>query len=153
MKKIKKGLILTLALFVGITFSSFVTTDDVHAAVKTPGKVTLSSVETVSSSQIKITWKKAANSPTGYEVYKGSSKIGTTKNLSFTNSGLKAGTTYSYKVRGYKNYTQKQYYNTKSKKWVTKKPRAKYWKGKKTRKVAKYKYGKFSSVKSARHRH
>lgn len=150
MKKLSKLLALTLALFVGITFSAAVNTGEAHAAsVRTPGKVTLTSVKAVSSSQIKITWKKASYSPTGYQVYRGSTKVATTKNLSYTNSGLKPATKYSYKVRAYKAYSQKQYYNTKYKKWVTKKPAAKYWKGKKTRKVTKYKYGGFSSVKSA----
>lgn len=150
MKKLSKLLALTLALFVGITFSAAVNTGEAHAAsVRTPGKVTLTSVKAVSSSQIKITWKKASYSPTGYQVYRGGTKVATTKNLSYTNSGLKPSTKYSYKVRAYKAYSQKQYYNTKYKKWVTKKPAAKYWKGKKTRKVTKYKYGGFSSVKSA----
>lgn len=150
MKKLSKLLALTLALFVGITFSAAVNTGEAHAAsVRTPGKVTLTSVKAVSPSQIKITWKKASYSPTGYQVYRGSTKVATTKNLSYTNSGLQPLTKYSYKVRAYKAYSQKQYYNTKYKKWVTKKPAAKYWKGKKTRKVTKYKYGGFSSVKSA----
>lgn len=150
MKKLSKLLALTLALFVGITFSAAVNTGEAHAAsVRTPGKVTLTSVKAVSPSQIKITWKKASYSPTGYQVYRGGTKVATTKNLSYTNSGLQPSTKYSYKVRAYKAYSQKQYYNTKYKKWVTKKPAAKYWKGKKTRKVTKYKYGGFSSVKSA----
>ena len=150
MKNLKKCLAFALALFVGITFSAAVNTGEAHAAsVRTPGKVTVTSVKAVSPSQIKISWKKASYYPTGYQVYRGSTKVATTKNLSYTNSGLKPSTKYSYKVRAYKAYSQKQYYNTKYKKWVTKKPAKKYWKGKKTRKVTKYKYGAFSSSKSA----
>lgn len=69
---------------------------------------------------------------------------------------LSANTKYSYKVRAYKTYSVKKYYNSKSKKWQTKKPNKKYWKacpsgkykGKKTIYVTYYKYGKYSSLKT-----
>ena len=74
-------------------------------------EITLSQVTGVKASgqkttSIKVSWKKAANAE-GYEVYgynsvtKKWSSLATTKTLSYTNTNLKAGTLYSYKVKAY----------------------------------------------------
>lgn len=68
--------------------------------------------------------------------------------MQFTDTKLKAGTKYTYKVRAYTTYKQKQWYNKKSKKWVTKKPKKKY-RGKK-RKVTVKVYGPYSAAKLGR---
>ena len=58
---------------------------------------------TTSSGHPKLSWK-AVDGATKYEVYRATSssgtytKLGTTSNLSYTNTGAKAGTTYYYKV-------------------------------------------------------
>ena len=59
---------------------------------------------TTSSGHPKLSWK-AVDGATKYEVYRATSsggsytKLGTTSNLSYTNTGAKAGTTYYYKVK------------------------------------------------------
>ena len=58
---------------------------------------------TTSNGHPKLSWK-AVDGATKYEVYRATSssgsytKLGTTSNLSYTNTGAKAGTTYYYKV-------------------------------------------------------
>ena len=70
-------------------------------------KPTITSAKSTGKGRIKITWKKVSNA-TAYMVYRktsGSSKwtrVKTTKSTSFTNTGLKSGTRYTYKVISYK---------------------------------------------------
>ena len=81
------------------------------AGTGAPKKVTNVKAVAKSTSSIKVSWKKAAK-VNGYEVYRATSKAGkytkakTVTNpstISFTDKGLKAGKTYYYKVRAYKN--------------------------------------------------
>lgn len=70
--------------------------------------------------KVVLTWELDSpqiTMPTGYQVWKstkktsGFRKIGSTKNFKFTNkAGLKANTTYYYKVRGYKTINGNIYY-------------------------------------------
>lgn len=66
----------------------------------------ISKVEALSGTSLKLTWNKIAGA-TGYEVWRSTSKTGiyklvkTTSALSFTNTYLKAGTRYFYKIRAY----------------------------------------------------
>ena len=81
-----------------------------------PAKVTsLKQSTSYSTANIKMSWTKVAGAA-GYEVYRGDSKNGSYKLLktvttnSCTNSGLKAGSKYYYKVRAYKTVNGKKVY-------------------------------------------
>jgi hypothetical protein len=82
-------------------------------------KITLSSVKKKSKTSAKITWKKTS-SITGYQIYRSTSKNGTYKKIktvsnktaSMTNTGLKKGKNYWYKVRAYKKIGKKTYYSS-----------------------------------------
>ena len=122
-------------------------------AVSAPDKVSGITVSTVNCTTQKVRWKKIEGA-SGYQIYRGSKKVASRgySARSCTVKKLSPGKKYSYKVRAYKKYYKKYYFKTKNGKtgkWVTEKPSKKYWKGKKTKRVAKYKYGKFSPVKSA----
>ena len=73
-----------------------------------PGNPTpvITSVESLSGTSLKVTWNKVAGA-TGYEVWRGTSntvpftRVKTTTALSFTNTYLKAGTRYAYRIRAY----------------------------------------------------
>jgi len=126
-----------------------------HAAVpKAPAKVTVKSAALVKGSeqtQVKITWKKI-NGVSGYQIarkdgngsWKNIKNVNKAGTVTFTNTGLKASTKYTYRVRAYKTY--KQYYNTTKNKWVSSKPAKKHWKGKLVKTA--YKYGKWSGTKA-----
>lgn len=53
------------------------------------------------SSSVSLSWTAATDDTgvTGYDVYRGSVKVGTSTGTSYTDSGLTAGTSYSYSVR------------------------------------------------------
>lgn len=75
-----------------------------------------------SKGKVEITWTVAENDtittqPAGYQIWRSTSKdsgykkIGSTKNLKFTNkSNLKKGTRYYYKIRAYRTINGKTYY-------------------------------------------
>lgn len=124
------------------------------AAPKKPAKVASLKANATSQTTITLKWGKVKTKGTkGYMVYRYNLSTGkwvAVKNikkattLTFKDQKLKAGTSYKYKVRAYTTY--KQYYNTKTKKWVNKKPAKNNWKTKKSR--TKYIYGAYSTVKS-----
>lgn len=69
-------------------------------------KPTITSAKSTGKGRIKITWKKVSNA-TAYMVYRKTgngkwSRVKTTKSTSYTNSGLKSGQKYTYKVISYK---------------------------------------------------
>jgi len=74
------------------------------------------SLSKVSTKSAKVTWSKVAG-VSGYEVYRADKRGGayrlvkSTTALQFTNSGLKKGTTYYYKVRAYKLDGAKKVYS------------------------------------------
>ncbi len=86
-------------------------------AHKTPGKVAISSVSRAGSGKLKITWKKVSGA-TGYQIYRSAQKNSgyrriknlSSKSSSYTNSKLKNGKRYYYKIRAYKRIDGKTYY-------------------------------------------
>lgn len=70
-------------------------------------KTSITYAKSTGKRRIKIKWKKVANA-TAYMVYRKAGSKGkwkrvkTTKSTSFTNTGLKSGTRYTYKVISYK---------------------------------------------------
>ena len=93
-------------------YSSSYTTLTVYTKPATVTNVTASSIKKTS---LKLKWSKASGA-TGYMVYrydakKGTwKKIGTTSKTYFSDSKLKSGTEYQYKVRAYKKVSKKNYY-------------------------------------------
>lgn len=69
-----------------------------------PGKVTLTAARSLSGKRIRLTWKKIG-SANYYRIYRATNKNGTyklighTTSLTYTDSGLKSGKRYYYKVR------------------------------------------------------
>ena len=70
------------------------------AAPTVPGGL---SAAAVSSSQINLTWNAASDNVgvSGYRVYRNGTQVGTTSNLSYSATGLTAGTSYSFTVAAY----------------------------------------------------
>ena len=134
--------LLSTALALCMAFSCFAVIGAAPSyAASAPAKVTKLKSSAVTQSSAKLSWKKSKGA-SGYQIVLNGKAVANTKSTSYTLGGLNAGTKYSVKVRAYKSY--KQYYNTKKKKWVSKKPKKSQWKTKKTR--TKYKYGKYSST-------
>lgn len=84
-----------------------------------PAKVS-PSISTVSSSSLKLTWKKSTLAEK-YLIYRASSKTGTfkrissTSKLSYKDKNLKAGTVYYYKIRAVRKVDDKNIYSPYSK--------------------------------------
>lgn len=96
---------------------------------------------------VTLNWSKVSSKNLkGYTIYRGGKvlKHVGAKTVSYKDTKVKASTKYTYIVKAYTTYKQKQYYNSKTKKWQAKKPAAKNWKGKKTRTATVKKYGKAS---------
>ena len=81
----------------------------------------IKSVKAVNSSTLKITWKKVSGA-NGYVVYRATAPKGKYKKVKtvkkgtkLTNSKLKKGKKYYYKVRAYKKIDKKKYYSKYSK--------------------------------------
>ncbi len=145
LKKSARVLALALIVMVGAGFgtaSSF----EAKAASK-PKKAVLVSVSASSCREAVCKWKKVKGAK-GYQVARNGAAVKNTSSLSFRDTDLKEETSYSYKVRAYKTYSKKQWYNKKTNKWQTKKP-AKKHRGK-SKKVTMYKYGAWSSSKSVK---
>ena len=85
-------------------------------------KVTGQKVSSSETTSIKIRWDKV-DGVTGYKIYRSTSKNGaykcvatvSSKNNSYTNTGLISGTTYYYKIRAYKNLNNEKLYGDYSK--------------------------------------
>jgi chitinase len=60
-------------------------------------------VTATSSSSISLAWNASTDNVgvTGYDVYRGSTKVGTVTGTSYTDTGLSASTTYSYTVKAH----------------------------------------------------
>ena len=84
-----------------------------------PSKVKIASVKNLKGRKVKITWKKAANAG-GYKVYRATSSKGKyhciktagSKTRGWTNTKLKKGKTYYYKVRAYRKVSGKTLYGS-----------------------------------------
>ena len=61
------------------------------------------SASAISTSQITLSWNASTDNVgvTGYKVYRSGNQIGTTPTLSYTDTNLSAGTSYSYTVAAY----------------------------------------------------
>lgn len=85
--------------------------------LKKPAKPTGVKASKNKSGSIRISWKKASNA-TGYIVYRYNSsskkwsKIKTTKDTSYVNTGLKSGTDYKYKVKAYSQLGKEKKYSS-----------------------------------------
>lgn len=75
------------------------------------GRASITSIQTTSSTSLKLTWKKVSNA-SGYKIYRSTSKKGSYKLIktitngnttSYKNSKLKTGQTYYYKVQAVGN--------------------------------------------------
>ena len=84
-----------------------------------PGKVTGQKVSSIEKTSLKIKWDKVSG-VTGYKIYRSTSKNGTykcvatvsSKNNTYTNTGLITGTTYYYKIRAYKTVGNENIYGS-----------------------------------------
>ena len=80
----------------------------------------ITSAKSTGKGKIKLTWKKVSNA-TAYMVYRKTSgskkwtRVKTTKSTSFTNTGLKSGRNYTYKVISYKQSGVKRSFSKYSK--------------------------------------
>lgn len=138
-----------IAIFIA-TFALVFTSLPMEAhAVSTPPKVKTFNASTYSKTAVKLTWKKPGKA-SGYEIYvNGKSNVRLSiKSTQHYVLNLQPGTAYNVYIKTYNTYKQKQYYNSKTKKWQAKKPAKKYWKGRKTRKVNARKYSKASVVRT-----
>lgn len=138
-----------IAIFI-TTFALVFTSLPMEAhAVSTPPKVKTFNASTYSKTAVKLTWKKPGKA-SGYEIYvNGKSNVRLSiKSTQHYVLNLQPGTAYNVYIKTYNTYKQKQYYNSKTKKWQNTKPAKKYWKGKKTRKVNARKYSKASVVRT-----
>lgn len=96
-----------------------------------------------------LSWNKIKKPDKGYAVFRnGVALAHLGKKYAFTDTGLKAGTTYTYQIRTYKTKKVKQWYNKKTGKWQKKKP-AKKWRGN-SRKITTYTYKKKSKTVTVR---
>ena len=135
MVNIKHKLTSTL-LILSLVFTMFaLNTIPANAATT---KITLKATVT-GQTTVNLTWNKIKSPYSGYSVFRDGKviKYFGTGTIKFTDSGLASGSAHTYQIKSYKK--TKQYYNSKTKKWVTKKPKSSQWKGKKTRYVYSYK--------------
>lgn len=93
-----------------------------------------------------LSWNKIKKPEKGYAVFRDGRVIAHLgkKKLSFTDSGLSAGSTHYYQIKVYKTKKIKQWYNKKTGLWQKRRPPKKY-RGKK-RTITKYTYKKPSKA-------
>lgn len=119
------------------------------AATSKPGTAKITSAKPSGHSVVVLKWKRAKNA-TGYQIFRNGKAIKKAgKNAtSYKVTGLKPDTKYTFKLRAYTTYKEKQWFNKKTRKWQNKRPVKKY-RGK-TRIVKATKYGKYSSTKNVK---
>ncbi len=112
MKRYGKYGIFLLLLFL----LTFVPSQSLQAASKTPGNVKKLKAKVVSESSVKLTWSKVSGA-TGYRLYRidqetGARKsVGTTKKTTHTLKKVKPGVKYTYQVYAYKTSKGKTTYS------------------------------------------
>lgn len=88
------------------------------SAVTKPAKTSGLSVEAASQASVDLSWNKVARAA-GYQIYRLNTKTGKyekiksmkgNKTFAYTDTGLKSGTEYTYKVRAYLSYGGAYYY-------------------------------------------
>ena len=94
-------------------------TASVQQIATSTGRPSITSAKSTGRGKIKIKWKKVSNA-TAYMVYRKTgngkwSRVKTTKSTSYTNSGLKSGQKYTYKVISYKQSGVKRSFSRYSK--------------------------------------
>lgn len=142
--------ILSVCLIITLVISAFTFAFplEVNAASGLPKVSSLKAGATQTS--VSLSWKKLSKKQLkkvkGIAIYRNNTliKYVSKKAGSFTDSGLKAETSYSYTVKTYKNTKKKEWFNKKTQKWQRKKPAKKY-RGK-SRKLKKYSGGITISV-------
>lgn len=136
--RLKPIAVITIAIIVAIALCS-----GTASAASSPGKVKGVTAK-ASGKSVTVKWNKVSGA-NGYQLYMDGVKEKTFtkgKTVSGKITNVSPGEHF-FKVRAYKS--EKQYYHKKQKKWVTKKPAAKYIKKTRTKNY----YGKFSAVKKA----
>lgn len=69
--------------------------------VTVPGSPSGLAVSGTTASTASLSWTAASGTVSGYNVYRGGTKVGTTTGTSYTDSGLAASTSYAYTVTAY----------------------------------------------------
>lgn len=112
---------------------------------KLPKKITLQ-VAVSGQTQAVLKWNKIKSPSKGYAVFRNGEAVKhfNTKKIAFTDSNLKAGTTYTYQIKTYTKKKVRMWFNKKTEKWQKKKPAKKY-RGK-SRKETVYTYKKKSNA-------
>ncbi len=134
--------ILIMAVMIATSFG-VVAAPEVDAASGLPKVSSLSA--SAGEDSVTLSWaklgKKQLKKVKGIAIFRDGDLIGTVgkKATSFTDSGLWAGTDYSYSVKTYKATNKKEWFNKQTQRWQKKKP-AKKWRGK-SRKACKYSGG------------
>ena len=122
--KTKRTLLIAIAFI--MMMSIFSVPAESFGASK-PAKVTIHSCEAAGEDAISVAWNKVKGAA-GYELNVAGGqtyKVGA-DTLSKEVTGLIDSTNYTFKVRAYKTYKQKKWYNKKTKKYQAKKPKKKY---------------------------
>ncbi|MDO4869107.1 MAG: glycoside hydrolase family 88 protein [Bacillota bacterium] len=103
-KRTKRIALIAITLMMGIAFFSIPAAAD---AASKPAKATIKTCQAEGSDTVKVTWKKVKKSA-GYElvVSDGETYDLNAKTLSTKVTGLESETTYTFKVRAYKNGKQ-----------------------------------------------
>ena len=143
MKTTKRILSILVAVIMISTAFGLVADPEVHAASGLPKVSSLKA--SAAQTSVSLSWtklsKKKIKKVNGISIYRNGKLVKniSKKSKSYTNTGLKAGTSYSYTVKTYKNTKKKEWFNKKTQKWQKKKPAKKY-RGK-SRKIKKYSAG------------
>lgn len=143
MKTAKKLLSILIMVAMITTTFGIITAPEVSAASGLPKVSSLKA--SAKQTSVTLSWtklsKKQLKKVSGISIYRNGKLITniSKKSKSYANTGLKAGTSYSYTVKTYKKTKKKEWFNKKTQKWQKKKP-AKKWRGK-SRKIKKYSAG------------
>lgn len=148
----KKIFAITMMLAMMLTMFPMLPGNDAHAMAakkRVAKKVTLYASSNGQTS-VNLSWNKIKSPNKGYAVFRNGVAIKHfgKKTTRFTDSGLKAGTSYTYQIKTYTKKTKKMYYNKKTGKWQRKRPAKKY-RGK-SKKMPVYSYKKKSNTVSVR---
>ena len=96
----------TGSILINESGANTITVNSEPISVKLRPATKITKVEAIGATSLKLTWNKIPGAA-GYEVWRSTSKttgyklVKTTTALSFTNTSLKAGTRYYYKIRSY----------------------------------------------------
>ena len=99
-----------------------ITVNSEPISVKLRPATKITKVEAMGSASLKLTWNKISGAA-GYEVWRSTSKttgyklVKTTTALSFTNTFLKAGTRYFYKIRSYNMIAERVQHQVDTETW------------------------------------